>query len=180
MTDAPGGKVAERSEPIAKAVRRNIEMIARMEEEFLRRRSLPDRLADAIAGFSGTPWFVVSHVVVYGLWIAINLGLVPGIPVFDKFPFLLLSMVVSLEAIFLSTFVLMKQNRMSRREDQRANLDLQVNLLAEREMTLVLQMLQRISARLGVRHSGEEIEELSEETPIEALASELEDKRPRE
>ena len=87
---------------------------------------------------------------------------------------------VSCEAIFLSTFVLMKQNRMSKREDLRAHLDLQVNLLSEREMTLVLQLLQRISTRLGVRLSGEEIDELSEETSVEALATELRESLPEE
>jgi uncharacterized membrane protein len=87
---------------------------------------------------------------------------------------------VSCEAIFLSTFVLMKQNRMSKREDLRAHLDLQINLLSEREMTLVLQLLQRISTRLGVRLSGEEIDELSEETSVEALATELRDILPEE
>ena len=96
--------------------------------------------------------------------------------VFDKPPFLMLNLILSLEAIFLSTFVLMKQNRMSLRADQRANLDLQINLLAEREMTLVLQMLYRMSTRLGVRPSGVEFEELSEDTPLEALANEIEQK----
>jgi uncharacterized membrane protein len=86
--------------------------------------------------------------------------------------------VVSLEAIFLSTFVLMKQNRMSKRADQRAHLDLQINLLAEREMTLVLQILHRISTRLGVHMPGEEIEEFKEETSVEAVAQELLDKLP--
>jgi uncharacterized membrane protein len=80
----------------------------------------------------------------YGGWILVNSGLVPGLPRFDPFPFVLLAVASSVEAIFLSTFVLMKQNRMSGREDLRAHLDLQINLLSEREMTLVLQMLQRI------------------------------------
>jgi uncharacterized membrane protein len=165
---------------ITGAVRRNIEMIARLEEEARNKRNLPDRVADTIADFSGSLWFVLSHVAVYGLWIIINLGWIPGVPAFDRYPFMLLAMTVSLEAIFLSTFVLMKQNRMSRHADRRAHLDLQVNLLAEREMTMVLQMLQRISTRLGVRPEGGELDELSEETPIEALASELQDKLPGE
>src|SRR6185437_6842965 len=96
----------------------------------------------------------------YGLWILVNLNMVPGIKPFDRFPFLLLSVVVSVEAIFLSTFVLMKQNRMSKRADQRAHLDLQINLLSEREMTMVLQLLQQISHRLGVGASGAHIDEL--------------------
>ena len=95
-----------------------------------------------------------------------------------RYPFLLLSVVVNLEAIFLSTFVLMKQNRMSKREDLRAHLDLQINLLSEREMTLVLQLLQRISTRLGVRLSTDEIEELTAETSVEELATQLRENLP--
>lgn len=147
-----------------------------MEEGFLRSRTWADRLADTIGGFSGSLRFVALHIIFYGAWILGNLGWIPWIRKFDPFPFLLLGMIVSLEAIFLSAFVLMKQNRMSRREDLRAHLDLQINLLAEREMTLVLQMLQRISTRLGIRTPGDEIEELTEETPVEALANELQQK----
>jgi uncharacterized membrane protein len=160
------------------AIRRNIEAVARLEAEFDRSRSLADRVADRVATFSGTVAFVLVHAGVFGLWIVWNLGLIPGAHKFDPFPFLLLSVAVSLEAIFLSTFVLMKQTRMSKRADQRAHLDLQINLLAEREMTLVLQMLQRISTRLGVRLSGEEIEELSEETSLESLATEIQERLP--
>jgi uncharacterized membrane protein len=166
------------SENTCRAIRRNIEAIAKLEDEFNQNRTPADRIADAVGSFSGSLTFVTLHVVIYGGWIAINLGLVPAIPIFDRPPFMLLGMVVSLEAIFLSTFVLMKQNRMSRRADQRAHLDLQINLLAEREMTLVLQMLQRISTQLGVQLSGREIEELSEETSVEALASELKEALP--
>jgi uncharacterized membrane protein len=155
------------------AIRRNIEAVAKLEENFIKNRSLADKLADWIGGFSGSVTFVLLHVVVYGSWIAINLKLIPRIAVFDPYPFLLLSVVVSIEAIFLSTFVLMKQNRMSRRADQRNHLDLQINLLAEREMTTVLQLLRRISIRLGVPVSGEHIEDLSAETSIPELAQQI-------
>jgi uncharacterized membrane protein len=158
------------------AIRRNIEAVRKMEEEFANRRSLSDRIADTIGGFSGTPAFVAIHVAFFGGWILWNST--PGTRKFDPFPFLLLSVVVSIEAIFLSTFVLMKQNRMSKREDLRAHLDLQINLLSEREMTLVLQLLQRISTRLGVRLSTEEIEQLTEETSIEDLATQLRENLP--
>src|SRR5512133_3292227 len=163
---------------LGKAIRQNIEAIARLEDEFNRRRNAAERLADAIGAFSGSVSFVLFHIIFYGTWILVNLGYVPGLPVFDRYPFLLLSMVVSLEAIFLSTFVLMKQNREGRRAEQRSHLDLQINMLAERELTLVLQMLQRISTRLGVPLSSREIEDLSEETSVEALANELEQKLP--
>ena len=139
------------------AIRRNVEAVGKLEEDFLRNRTAADRVADAIADFSGSLPFIALHVAVFGAWIALNL--IPGVRRFDPFPFMLLSVVVSIEAIFLSTFVLIKQNRMSKRADQRAHLDLQINLLAEREMTLVLQMLQRISVRLGVNLGGEEVRE---------------------
>jgi len=166
-------------EPSSKAIHRNIKTVMELEETLLRERSRADRAADAIASFTGSLKFLASHVLFYGLWITVNLGWIPG-PRFDPYPFMLLSTVVSLEAIFLSTFVLIKQNRMSRREDLRGHLDLQINVVAEREMTLVLQMLQQISARLGVRVAGEEIRELTEETPVDALASELLDKLPEQ
>jgi uncharacterized membrane protein len=153
------------------AIRQNIEAVRKMEEEFSRERSLSDRIVDVIGGFSGSLKFVLIHAVIFGGWISWNALF--GFRRFDPFPFLLLSLVVNLEAIFLSTFVLMKQNRMSKREDLRAHLDLQINLLSEREMTLVLQLLQRISTRLGVRLTTDEIEELSSETSVEDLATQL-------
>jgi uncharacterized membrane protein len=163
------------SEPTPEAIRRNIEAVAKLEESFIQNRSMADRLADRVGGFTGSVTFVLLHVLIYGLWIVINLKLIPGFKAFDPYPFMLLSVVVSLEAIFLSTFVLMKQNRMSRRADQRDHLDLQINLLAEREMTMVLQLLQKIATRLGVRVSGEH-QELSVETSVEALAQQISEK----
>jgi uncharacterized membrane protein len=159
------------------AIRENIEAVRKMEEDFARNRNLSDRIADVIGGLGGSLKFVVVHLLLFGGWIAWNASF-SGFRHFDPFPFLLLSLVVNLEAIFLSTFVLMKQNRMSKREDLRAHLDLQINLLSEREMTLVLQLLQRISTRLGVRLSTEEIEELSTETSVEELASQLRENLP--
>jgi len=172
--------LSQQDETVSEAVRRNIELMCKLEGQYLSKRTAGERLADAIADFAGSVMFVGLHALVFALWIGVNLGWMPFVPVFDPYPFLLLSVLVSLEAIFLATFVLIKQNRMSRRAEQRAHLDLHINLLAEKEMTLVLQMLHRISTRLGVRLSGQEIHELSEETPVEALASELDEKLPGE
>ena len=160
-------------ENVGGAIRRNIEAIARMESDFNQQRSFSHRLVDGIADFCGTISFVLLHVVIYGAWILINLGVLPVAPRFDPYPFMLLSVLVGLEAIFLSTFVLMKQNRMGQRADDRAHLDLQVNLLAEREMTLLLQMVHGISERMGVRTHHEDLRELLEETSVEAMATEL-------
>jgi uncharacterized membrane protein len=159
-------------------IRENVEAIAKIEQDFDRKRSISERIADSIADFSGRPSFVLIHIAIFGSWILINIGVIPFVPKFDPFPFMLLAMSVSMEAIFLSTFVLIKQNRMSRRADQRAHLDLQINLLAEREMTLVLQMLQEISSRLGVRPPGEDVRELAKQTSVEALVTEMENKLP--
>ena len=175
MTGRPQRPELEKPES---AIQRNIEAIVKLEESFVKDRGAADRVADWMANFSGSLKFIAIHVIVYGAWILVNTGVLPFIRRFDPFPFLLLSVVVSLEAIFLSTFVLIKQNRMSKRADQRAHLDLQINLLAEREMTLVLQMLQRIATRLGVRAPEEQIEQFAEETSIEELARELREKLP--
>jgi uncharacterized membrane protein len=162
-----------RPDTIAKAIRDNIATIARIEEQFERRRTFADRVADRIGDFSGSLAFVFTHALLIALWILINLRLLPVVRPWDPFPFVLLGAMVSVEAIFLSTFVLIKQSRMSRRAEERAHLDLQINLLAEREMTLVLQMLQGICTTLGVRTPGDQLAELSAETPVEAVASEL-------
>ena len=164
------------------AISENIRLIARMEEKYLNNRKINERLADVIGSFSGSMSFVIFHVLFYTLWILINLRILTFIPAFDPFPFLLLSMIVSLEAIFLSTFVLMKQNRMSKRADSRAHLDLQINLLAEKEMTMVLQMLRLIGEQVGVRDKrlDRELAQLSRETPVEMLANEIEESLPKE
>ncbi|PWU07718.1 MAG: DUF1003 domain-containing protein [Terriglobia bacterium] len=172
------GSEWEESNSASEAIRQNIESVAKLEEDSIRNRTLPERIADAIGGFAGSLKFVVLHIAVYGFWIGVNIHAVQGIPQFDPFPFPLLNMSVSIEAIFLATFVLIKQNRMSRRADQRAHLDLQINLLAEREMTLVLQLLERIAKQLGVPHASEEIQDLAKQTSVEAVVTELLDKIP--
>jgi uncharacterized membrane protein len=157
------------------AIRENIDLVLKLERDFLARRSFKDRVADAIGDFSGSMVFVLSHFAIFAFYILANTGHLFRFPVFDPFPFPLLSMAVSVEAIFLSTFVLMKQNRMSRRAESRAHLDLQINLLTEKEMTLVLQMLHVIGEQLGVsgKFELEEVERLSRKTPVERLATEL-------
>jgi uncharacterized membrane protein len=177
MTERPQRTSFERS---SSAIERNIDAIVKLEQSSVKDRTAADRAADWIANFSGSLKFIIIHVIVYGAWILINTGVMPVMRRFDPFPFLLLSVAVSLEAIFLSTFVLIKQNRMSKRADQRAHLDLQINLLAEREMTLMLQMLQEIATRLGVRAPEEQIEQFAEETSIEEVARELREKLPED
>ena len=121
--------------------------------------------------------FVILHVTWFGVWIVINCGLL-GIRPFDPYPFIFLSMIVSLEAVLLATFVLMKQNRMSRRSEHRDQLNLQIDLLSEKEITKMLQMQRMLCEHFGLREvsTDKEVEELSEETAVEALARDLNEK----
>src|SRR3954451_175779 len=164
------------SAPVASAAIENIDAIVRMEEEFLSQRSVWDRIADAVAAFSGSIVFVLLHIAGFAAWFLINLGFIPGIRPFDPYPFILLAMGVSCEAVLLSTFVLMKQNRMSRRGEQRDQLHLQIALLAEKELTKVLQGQRKISEHLGIAEVAQDPEscELSEHTAVDSLARELE------
>jgi len=103
----------------------------------------------------------------------LKLGAIPGFKPFDEFPFGLLTLVVSLEAIFLSLFLLISQNRMTRQADKRAHLDLQINLLAEAETTKILRMLERIADKVGVEMEAEEAD-LDQPTDIVRLATRVE------
>ena len=108
-----------------------------------------ERLASAITRFSGSKRFVYVHLLLYGGWIAANLGLLSGVRPWDP-TFVVLAMIASVEVIFLSTFILITQNRMASAADRRAELDLQVSLLAEAEITKLVQLVSEIAARMEV------------------------------
>lgn len=159
----------------------NIRAIARLEEQILHRRSGADRIAAGITRAAGSMVFVWVHILWYGGWIGVNLNLVPGAPVFDPYPFNFLTLVVSLEAIFLSLFVLNSQNRMSREADRRGQLEFQVNLLAEQENTKTLEMLDAICRHLGLpMTSDDELHKLSERTDVDRLATDLDKQLPND
>ena len=151
---------------------RNIEAIAALEREALHDRSRLDRFTDAVTAAAGSPVFIVGHAVWFGGWIALNVSREHP---FDPYPFGLLMLVVSLEAIFLSAAVLMTQNRMQRQADKRAHLDLQVNLLAEQELTTMLKMLTGICQRLDVPVAvrDENVDQLAKDTDIHTIAAAL-------
>ncbi|MBN9562950.1 MAG: DUF1003 domain-containing protein [Alphaproteobacteria bacterium] len=154
-------------------VEENVAAVAGLEAEALGRRTTADRASDAIAAFVGTIGFVALHLVWFALWASINTGLIPFVPAFDPYPFQLLCMIVSMEGVLLATFVLIKQNRMSYLSDRRAHLDLQVNLLAEREVTRLLQITGEIARRVGVTDPPLLADEMVEETKVEKLVTEL-------
>ncbi|MEH2237515.1 DUF1003 domain-containing protein [Nostoc sp.] len=159
---------------LSKVIERNIRTIIRLRVKAANKRNLQDRIADAITSFSGHIVFVYVHIVWFGGWIIVNTGKL-GVHPFDPFPYGLLTMVVSLEAIFLSTFVLISQNQLSEESEYRANLNLQIALLTEHEVTRVLQMLDAIQDKMGIENDEDsELADLEMETKPEDVLSEIE------
>ena len=158
----------------------HIDSIVRQEEEALERRSISERLADGVGIFAGSLPFVVLHLVFAIGWLLLNSGKIPKIPPFDPYPFSLLGVIVAVEAVILSSFILMRQNRMMRRGERRDHLNLQIDLLAEKEITKVLQMVRAICGHMGLQNimADKEIRELSQTTSIESLSQTLEDRLP--
>jgi len=159
---------------LSAAIERYVRTIIRLRMKAARERTLQDRIADAITGFSGRMLFVYTHLVWFSMWLLLNAGIL-GIPPFDPFPYGLLTMIVSLEAIFLSTFILITQNRMSQQAEHRADLDLHIDLLTEYELTRVLQMLDAIQDKMGIENDQDmELAELESETKPEEVLAEIE------
>jgi uncharacterized membrane protein len=165
---------------LSKVIERNIRTIIHLRTKAARDRGLQSRIADAITSFSGRMIFAYVHIVWFGIWILLNTGAF-GVRAFDPFPYGLLTMVVSLEAIFLSTFVLISQNRLGEETERRADLDLHIGLLTEHELTRVLQMLDAIQDKLGiVDHENSELADLEMETKPEDVLAEIERLHTRE
>lgn len=159
---------------LSNVLERNIRTITRLRREAARERGLQDRVADAITSFAGRMGFVYVHLLWFGAWIAVNTGRL-GIPPFDPFPYGLLTMVVSLEAIFLATLVLISQNRLSAESERRADLGLQIGLLAEHELTRALHMLDAIQDKLGIDNDqDDDLADLEMETKPEDVLAEIE------
>jgi uncharacterized membrane protein len=165
---------------LADVVHRNIDSVHQVWRDFERRKSRRDRLADAITSFAGSITFVAIHAVLVALWIIINVGLIPGITPFDPFPFTMLTMIASVEVLFISTFVLISENRSAVLAERRAELDLQINLLAEHETTRLIELVDAIARHLGVTDGTRpDVEQLKREVAPEAVLQEIEAARER-
>ena len=160
----------------------NIEAIAKLAHEALNRRNPTERISDAIAKFIGSLAFLMLQALLVLAWSAINLHLIPSVKAFDPFPFGILALVISSESVLLTIFVLISQNRMSRQAERRSHLDLQVGMLAEQELTTMLQMQHKICQRLGidVESAKQELKGFGDATDVRKLATELEDKLPEQ
>jgi len=138
---------------MSRRLRQNVSLLRHtatrnVNEEMEDRRSVVQKAADWIADFSGSIPFLLMHIVVFGIWIGLNLGLVPVVPVFDAYPFGLLTMAVSLEAIVLSVFVLLSQNRQVAKDHLRSDIEYDVNLKAELEIAHLHEKLDDLQAEV--------------------------------
>jgi uncharacterized membrane protein len=163
-----------RPDSLSSSLKRNIQALEERRRQEAAAETREERIADAITAFTGSMQFVYLHLVLYGSWILINLGVIPGAPRFDP-SFVILAMVASVEAIFLSTFVLISQNRMAATAAKRADLDLQISLLAEHEVTKLAEMLADITGHFGIQpRSRRELEEIEKDVAPEAVLDEIE------
>ena len=160
MDNMENGKASQPH--MAEIVERNIASLLTQRNQEERNKSTQDKVADRITSFAGSMAFVYIHLCMFGLWIIWNLGWL-GLPPFDK-SFVVLAMFASVEAIFLSTFVLISQNRAAVQADKRADLDLQVGLLAEHEVTHLITMVRAIARKMDIKDADHpELEELTQD-----------------
>ena len=164
---------------MAGVVERNIEALLARRNQGEINKSFQDRVADAISRFTGSMTFVYIHLVGFGLWIIINVGLTPQLA-FDP-TFVILAMFASVEAIFLSTFVLITQNRMAAQADSRADLDLHISLLAEHEVTRLITLVTAMAERMGIEPAinHPELAELEKDVDPERVLDQIEQREPK-
>lgn len=153
---------------------RNVAIVADLESKAKEKRTPTDRVVDMITGFCGRMTFVWVHVIWFAVWMIVNV--LPRVPHgwhFDPYPWPLLLMIVNLEAIFLSTFILISQNRQNRLAERRSHLDLQINLLSEQENTKILSMLEAIQKHLDIPGRDPEVAILEASTQPERLVQQI-------
>ena len=163
------------SDSLNSALRRNIAALRHWREQEEADSTFEERVANRITRFTGSMRFVYLHALIYGIWIVANLGVIPGVRPWDP-TFVILAMIASVEAIFLSTFILITQNRMSAASVRRAELDVQISLLAEAEITMLVKLVAEIAERLGIPQSDHpEMEEMKRMIAPETVLDVIDD-----
>ena len=177
-TAAPNHSTHRRPRTGTDITRENVRAMRKLDELAVAQRTVADRIADFVAKFCGSITFVWIHAVLFAAWILWNT--LPVLHHFDPYPFTFLTLCVSLEAIFLSSFILIAQNYEMRVSERRSQLDLQINLLSEQENTKMLQLLDRMAKKMGLYEQDDpEIAALEQATRPETLARQIEEP-PRE
>jgi uncharacterized membrane protein len=182
--NARGGRRGPTTPPpqppgLSSVLARNIQSLSERRRQEEAQATVQERIAESITRFTGSMPFVYLHLALFGFWIVANLGWVPGVPIWDE-SFVVLAMWASVEAIFLSTFVLISQNRMAAAADKRADLDLQISLLAEHEVTRLVMLVSAIAERMGVKTDADaEVDEITQDVAPEAVLDEIEATQPK-
>ncbi|MBX3066865.1 MAG: DUF1003 domain-containing protein [Anaerolineae bacterium] len=153
-----GKRIREANSLVRQRTARNVNAI--LEQQPL---SLGERISDFLTRIAGHIYFVYFSLIWFGVWIVFNLGIIPRIEPFDPFPFGLLTMIVSLEAIFLSLFVLISQNRQTERDRIRNDIEYEVNLKAEVEIRSLMKQVEDLQ-RLILDHLGGEMNDKADRT----------------
>jgi uncharacterized membrane protein len=135
--------------PETEPLLRNVRAIADLEDKSIRERSRAERIGDVVAVVIGSFAFLGAHILGIVLWVLLNTGFLLSEP-FDPFPFTMLTFFLSSESVILALFILIIQNRMTRMADRRAHLSLQISILAEQELTVMLNMQRSLISHLGV------------------------------
>lgn len=156
---------------LAHIVQRNIRALLEFRRREDAKRALSDLLADRVSLFIGSMKSVAIHGLLFASWLVWNT--VPGTPKFDPYPFVMLAVLASVEAIFLSTFVLISQNRQALLNEKNAQLDLQVNLLAEHEVTRLIALTEQIARKVGVVVPKDDLQELKKDVAPERVLDEI-------
>lgn len=170
MQDSSKGQPPQFTQVLARNIRTLVEIRKGVEQ----RKGWQDRLADSVTRFAGSMAFVWIHAALFGGWVIANLGWIPLVSPWDP-SFVVLAMLASVEAIFLSTFVLISQNRMMAESEKRAELDLQISLLAEHEVTQMVELLDGIAKKLQVEQRPDpEIEESKQDVDPAAVMKAIE------
>ena len=156
-------------------IKRSRKIIKSFESTSLKKRSLPQKAADWLTGSFGTIGFLLLNIIIFTLWILINSGKIPSIPIFDPFPYVFLITFVSLEAIILAIVVLISQNRENQMSALREELQIQIELIAEKELTKILFLLKKMMAAQGIKYSDDELDEMLTEVDTSYIERKLQD-----
>ena len=150
-------------------------VVQSFEAKELKKRSWSVRLADDLTSTFGSIAFLSLNLIVFITWILINTGKVSSVGIFDPFPFPLMTTIVSLEAIILTLIVLMSQNRQSFISNLREEIDMQVNIASEKEITKILQILTKIAEKQGIKLNDKELTEMLKEIEVSYIERKLEE-----
>jgi uncharacterized membrane protein len=164
---------------LSPALERNIHALVERQRREQAEATFEQKVADAITAFTGSMKFVYVHLAAFGFWILANLHLIPGVPAWDE-SFVVLAMIASVEAIFLSTFVLISQNRFAKDADRRADLDLQISLLTEHEITKIVGLLNHVAAKFDIDPDEKaELQEAASDIAPERVLDKIEETKSR-